>query len=83
MADAYRYDYKPDIYRKSICHPPIINRIENSKINAPKNKMSHRYTVSLISFLPFEKAADIAEYHVRSDKICPKKKAKTPANPKP
>ena len=51
-------------------------------INMPKNKIIQQYTASLISFLPLENAVDIAEYHTRSDKICPAKKTKTPINPK-
>lgn len=38
--------------------------------------------VSFINFLPLEKAVDIAANHVKSDKMCPIKKAKTPIIPK-
>jgi len=45
------------------------------------NKIIPRYIVSLISFLPLENAVEIAEYHTKSDKICPIKKNKTPIKP--
>ena len=47
----------------------------------PNNKIIQRYTVSLISFFPLENAVEIAEYHTKSDKICPIKKNKTPIKP--
>lgn len=46
----------------------------------PNNKIIQRYTVSLISFLPLENAVEIAEYHTKSDKICPIKRTKHQLN---
>lgn len=48
----------------------------------PNNRIIQRYTVSLINFFPLEIATEIAEYHIKSDKICPTKKNKTPVKPK-